>query len=79
MEQMNETTLATNATGRQRNSRACENCRSSKSRCVYKNQISLCHRCEQNGLQCVVRAKARPMRTRAVSVSPLPLYTLLSK
>ncbi|KAL2064298.1 hypothetical protein VTL71DRAFT_4792 [Oculimacula yallundae] len=48
-----------------RNAKACEACRVSKSRCVYKNQVGICQKCELNGTQCIVRAKARPMRTRA--------------
>ncbi|CZR61408.1 uncharacterized protein PAC_11304 [Phialocephala subalpina] len=47
-----------------RNARACEACRASKSRCIYKSQLGVCQRCEINGAQCVVRDKARPMRTR---------------
>ncbi|KAH8770252.1 hypothetical protein F5882DRAFT_182946 [Hyaloscypha sp. PMI_1271] len=51
---------------RLRNARACEACRASKSRCVYKSDVGVCQRCEQSGNQCIVRSKARPMRTRAV-------------
>ncbi|KAH9219738.1 hypothetical protein DL95DRAFT_404483 [Leptodontidium sp. 2 PMI_412] len=52
-----------------RNAKACEACRASKSRCVYKSQAGICQKCEQNGTQCVVRSKARPMRTRASGTS----------
>ncbi|KAL3424957.1 zn 2cys6 transcription factor [Phlyctema vagabunda] len=48
-----------------RNARACEACRASKSRCIFKEQQTVCQRCEQNASQCVVRAKARPRRVRA--------------
>ncbi|PVH73568.1 hypothetical protein DL98DRAFT_594915 [Cadophora sp. DSE1049] len=48
-----------------RNAKACEACRASKSRCVYKSQAGICQKCEQNGTHCIVRSKARPMRTRA--------------
>ncbi|CZS93246.1 uncharacterized protein RAG0_03616 [Rhynchosporium agropyri] len=50
-----------------RNAKACEACRASKSKCVYKKQAEpgICQKCEQNGTQCIVRSKARPMRTRA--------------
>lgn len=51
-------------TPRQRNARACEACRASKSRCIYKSQVGICQRCEASGAECVVRTKARPMRTR---------------
>lgn len=56
-------------TPRSRNARACEACRSSKSRCIYKSQADICLRCEQNGNDCIVRTKARPMRTRETYVT----------
>jgi hypothetical protein len=52
-----------------RNARACEACRASKSRCFFRNQQNICQRCEQSGNQCIVRTKARPMRTKAAWVS----------
>ena len=51
-------------TPKQRNARACEACRASKSRCIYKTQLGVCQRCEASGAECVVRTKARPLRTR---------------
>ena len=52
-----------------RNARACEACRASKSRCFSNNsQQNICQRCEEGGYSCVVRTKARPMRSRALYV-----------
>ncbi|KUJ19262.1 uncharacterized protein LY89DRAFT_731670 [Mollisia scopiformis] len=61
-----------------RNARACEACRASKSKCIYKSQLGVCQRCEASGAQCIVRAKARPMRTRTArpgssSTSQIPI------
>ncbi|KAG0647752.1 Transcription factor himD [Hyphodiscus hymeniophilus] len=49
---------------RLRNAKACEACRSSKSRCSFRDEHKVCQRCEHNGTQCIVRTKARPMRVR---------------
>ncbi|TVY30151.1 hypothetical protein LHYA1_G001118 [Lachnellula hyalina] len=55
-----------------RNARACEACRASKSRCIFSKGQDVCHRCEQSSNDCVVRSKARPMRTRNTKSSTNP-------
>ncbi|KAG9234968.1 hypothetical protein BJ875DRAFT_460185 [Amylocarpus encephaloides] len=52
-----------------RNARACESCRASKSKCTFRPQSTVCQKCEQHGGRCIVRTKARPMRTRNARTS----------
>ncbi|KAH8672068.1 hypothetical protein BGZ60DRAFT_26730 [Tricladium varicosporioides] len=58
--------LETNPAPKSRTAKACESCRASKSRCIFRSQQNICQKCEQSGGQCVVRSKARPMRTRNI-------------
>lgn len=52
------------SSAKSRNARACEACRASKSRCIRTNEKDVCAKCELNGMQCIIRSKARPMRVR---------------